>query len=163
MRPLTELAQQANLKLTLAESLTAGMISAAVVDEPGASEYFLGSFVSYSDLSKVSLLGVSKAQISQHSAVDPEVAIQMAKGARVAMAQAHQLPIDAVVALSTTGVAGPETVAGQKVGLVFFGISSAHGDRVVSEQFSGDRAGVREQAKMRALALVREEFTALLG
>jgi PncC family amidohydrolase len=139
------------------------MVSAAVVDEPGASEYFLGSFVSYSDLSKVSLLGVSQAQISEKSAVDPEIAMQMAKGARTAMAQANQLPIDSVVALSTTGVAGPDTVAGHRVGLVFFGISSTNGDRVVSEQFSGDRVAVREQAKMRALALIREEFTALLG
>lgn len=163
MSTIGELCLGAKKYLALAESLTAGLVSAEIVSEAGASRYFLGSIVSYSDRTKVGLLGVDSVKISEQSAVSSEVAIQMALGARSALALANGLEANQVVAISTTGVAGPESVGNQPVGLVFLGVSSSRGERAVRAQFEGDRAQIRQAAKQAALELVREELTAVFG
>lgn len=163
MSTVGELCLGAKKYLALAESLTGGLVSAEIVSEAGASKYFLGSIVSYSDQTKIGLLGVDKSSIAQETAVSAEVSVQMALGARSALARANGLDITEVVALSTTGVAGPEPVGSQPVGLVFFGVSSALGERWMQAQFAGDRAEIRQAATRFALELVREELTALFG
>lgn len=149
--------------LALAESLTGGMVSSEIVAEAGASDFFLGSIVSYQDDAKTGLLGVSQSTMKSQTAVDPEVAIQMAEGARSRFANHCLKNYEDVIAVSTTGVAGPDPVGENPVGLVYFGISSAQASMVVVEHFAGTRAEIRELAAKRALELVREQFTAAIG
>lgn len=163
MPSLRELALPKNLKLALAESLTGGMVSAAIVAEAGASDFFLGSVVSYQDSVKVGILGVSQSTLASQTAVDPEVAIQMAQGVRAKLARHALLDYDQVIGISTTGVAGPDPVGENPVGLVYFGVSSARSEQVVVETFSGTRQEIRQQACDRALELIREQLSAVLG
>jgi nicotinamide mononucleotide (NMN) deamidase PncC len=69
-----------------------------------------------------------------------------------------QLPEDQVIGLSSTGVAGPDTLAGKAVGEVYLGISSRLGTKVFGEQFEGSRAQIRLAARDRALEILREEL-----
>jgi nicotinamide-nucleotide amidase len=95
----------------LAESMTGGRAASKLVEVPGASNYFLGSIVAYSVLSKIELLGVTKKTIQDFGVVSPEVALEMAIGAKQ-----H---FKADISLSVTGFAGPQ---GENVGLVYVAI-----------------------------------------
>ena len=142
------------LLLCTAESCTGGGVAQAVTGVEGASGWFDRGFVTYSNASKSAMLGVPAALIAQFGAVSEEVAAAMAQGALANSA--------ANVALSTTGIAGPGgAVPGKPVGTVCFAWSRAdatdtphatyttHTERLV---FGGDRAAVREQAAIHALA-----------
>lgn len=155
---LIALAESKGLLICAAESLTAGRVATEIANTPGASKVFLGSIVSYSDSSKVSLLGVASELIATNTAVAAEVALQMAVGVRDKFAQDNTSLKRQVVALSTTGVAGPEPVRGNPIGLVFIGIASERGTRVVSLEFPGTRAEISDQATGAAIALLREEL-----
>lgn len=161
MESLRTIAISKNLKVALAESLTGGLVSAEIVAEPGASDFFLGSVVSYQDAAKIGMLGVSPSTINSQTAVDPEVAIQMAQGVRAKFARHSLLDYNLVIGLSTTGVAGPDPVGENPVGLVYFGVSSAKVEQVVVETFSGSRNEIRQKATARALELIREQLTVL--
>src|SRR5438067_1235401 len=85
--------------LAAAESCTGGNIARWLTSVAGSSDYFQGGIVSYSNDSKVELLGVSRATLDSVGAVSRECAAEMARGARTAL--------HADVALSSTGIAGP--------------------------------------------------------
>jgi nicotinamide-nucleotide amidase len=136
------------LKLATAESCTGGSISDAFVRVPGVSATFLGSVVAYSNSIKEQVLGVDPADIQRVGAVSEEVAIAMARGAR------ERLGAD--VAISTTGIAGPEGGTPEKpVGLVWFGLATEDG-RVSARRhvFPGARSDVRMRATMTALNIL---------
>lgn len=154
-------ARTKGLWLALAESLTGGALSAELVSEPGASEVFLGSVVSYQDQVKSQLLGASAQLIASQSAVDPEVAIQMAVGAREKLARACQIDAESVIGVSTTGVAGPDPVGSKDPGEVYIGISSRRGERVYAERFEGDRNQIRVAVVRRALEIIGDEIAGL--
>lgn len=155
---LIALAESKGVFLCAAESLTAGRIATEITNSPGSSKVFLGSIVSYTNKSKSGLLAVAPDLLAQRTAVDPEVAIQMAKGARAKFAEANQLNVEHVVAVSATGVAGPESVGANPPGLVFIGVASAQGGRASSLKLAGTRSEIAEQAAIAALALLREEL-----
>lgn len=146
------------LFVATAESLTAGLICSALVETPGSSKVVLGGINCYQDQIKQQLLGVPSSLLQQQSAVDPEVAAHLASQVRSKFALAMQLPEDQVIGLSSTGVAGPDTVAGKAVGEVYLGISSRLGTKVFAEQFEGSRAQIRLAARDRALEILREEL-----
>lgn len=152
------LAQAKGIQIALAESLTAGLISAKLAEIPGASKVLLGGVVSYQDQVKSQLLGVSPSLLQMQSAVDPEVAAQMAEGVRSKLAFAMQLDQDLVIGLSATGVAGPDSVGQNGPGVVYLGLSSRAGTKVFAEQFEGSRAEIRSQTVTRALEILREEL-----
>lgn len=103
-----------------AESCTGGLIATMLTDVPGASAVVDRGFVTYSNAAKVEMLGVSTETLDQFGAVSQQAAIEMAAGALM-----HSR---AGIALSVTGIAGPEGGTEDKpVGLVWFGI--AVGDR----------------------------------
>jgi nicotinamide-nucleotide amidase len=158
---LIQLAESRGVWLCTAESLTAGSLAAAIAAEPGASKAFLGSLVSYQDSIKSQLLGVSAPLIANQSAVDPEVCAQMAQGAVRKFAKAAGLDEAKVLAVSTTGVAGPDPVGDKAVGLVYLGLAS--GERVVVHELSlsGGRKEIVSAVVARALELVREELTGI--
>ena len=137
------------LKLALAESCTGGMIAAALTDIPGSSEFFERGFVTYSNLSKIEMLGVSIKTLEDHGAVSKETAIEMSKGALKKSA--------ADVTIAVTGIAGPTGgTADKPVGTVH--ISCATYDTVLHKkfQFSGDRSDVRASTMENALMMLIE-------
>jgi PncC family amidohydrolase len=135
-------------KLALAESCTGGAIAARITRVPGSSDYFTTSVVSYSNESKVRLLGVKQATLDAHGAVSRETAIEMAEGALRAVA--------ADIALSTTGVAGPSGGSEAKpVGTVWIGLAQRGGSDARLFKFSGDRDRVIHGGAQAALNWLR--------
>lgn len=161
-----ECARSLGLTVAIAESLTGGLIAAALVDVPGASQVFVGGIVSYNTELKHTLLGVESELLEREGPVHPLVAEQMALGARAACAthrsiDAHLTHPD--VSVSVTGVAGPEpdAASGQPPGVVWIGVSSRLGERSERREFSGDRSSIRVQARDAALMLLRDELQLL--
>lgn len=101
-----------NMKLGIAESVTGGMITSALVDVPGASNTLKGGVVSYTAESKNKLLGVSLDTIEKHGEVSSQVAKEMAMGIR------NKLKTDFSIAV--TGEAGPFDNTPNKNCLVYF-------------------------------------------
>lgn len=128
-----------NLTLATAESCTGGMVSEILTSVPGASRYFLASCVTYSNESKVKLLGVCEETIMQHGAVSVETAAEMASGIRSITG--------ADIGISTTGVAGPDGGTDLKpVGTVCFGLDYKGQIITRKEIFKGDRESIRKQS-----------------
>lgn len=128
--------------LVTAESCTGGLLAGALTSVPGSSAWFDQGWITYTNVSKQSQLGVSQESLKAFGAVSEVVAKQMAAGA-LAMAP------HATLALSTTGIAGPGGGSADKpVGLVWFGFARrTEEDTVVtavSHVFTGDRAAVRQ-------------------
>ncbi len=146
------------LYLTFAESLTGGALCAKVVEVAGASEVVLGGLVAYQDSVKSSLLGVSSSLISNQSAVDPEVAAQMATGVRAKFSDAQGVAEELVVGIATTGVAGPDQVLERAAGEVFIAISSSFGTAVYAEKFQGTRIEIIQATVSRSLEIIREHL-----
>ena len=122
--------------ITTAESCTGGLISGRIVNVGGASSVFNQSFVTYSNEAKRDLLGVKQETLDSVGAVSRETAEQMARGAAKAA--------NAEVALSVTGIAGPDGGTPEKpVGLVYIGCC-CYGETVVERHvFKGNRMEIR--------------------
>jgi nicotinamide-nucleotide amidase len=127
-------------KIATVESCTGGQLAALFTDFPGSSEWFDRGFVTYSDPSKIEMVGVNVATLARYGAVSEQVAAEMAQGG-----VAHS---EAKYALSITGVAGPGGGSENKpVGMVCFawaGFSPLPQTKI--EYFQGDRQAVREQS-----------------
>ena len=160
---LVELLVERGYYLVTAESLTGGLIGAEITKTAGSSQVYLGGVAAYQNQVKEQLLGVSPILIANQGAVDAEVAAQMAAGARSKFALYCQKPIDKVIGVSTTGVAGPGESDGKPAGTVYVGVSSVAGESVYAHQFEGDRSRIREQAVSAALAAVREQLQVISG
>lgn len=140
--------------IALAESLTGGLLTSALIDLPGASSAVLEGYIVYSNAAKTRLLGVSEDTLRNFGAVSQECALEIARGARKASG-AHW-------ALSTTGIAGPDGgTPNKRVGLVYIALSGAGGDAVIKREFNGDRANVRISSVKHALNLLRERLISL--
>jgi PncC family amidohydrolase len=137
--------------LALAESCTGGLLSSLITDVPGSSDYFLASLVTYSNSSKMSLLGVRDATLKDHGAVSAPTAEEMAAGARAAG--------KADIGLSVTGIAGPGGGSKEKpVGLVFFALDLKGVRNVEQMIFSGDRIAIKKAAAEHALKMLIEHL-----
>lgn len=131
--------------IATAESLTGGLLCAALVDVPGASDVVAGGIVAYSSEVKVELLGVGRTTIEEVGTVDPVTAVQMAWGA------VEQVP-GATIGVSTTGVAGPGPSEGHEAGTVYVAVATAHEAHVLDLHLSGDRSRIREATVAAALS-----------
>lgn len=147
-----------NLTIAVAESLTGGLLVAELVGVPGASAVVNGGVVAYNTAVKGTLLGVDVELLAARGAVDPDVAIQMAEGVRVACAVAGH---PASVGISTTGVAGPDPQDGASVGTVFVGIATDSGTSVVSLHLGGSRQAIREAVVSESLTHLKKVLTDL--
>ena len=133
--------------LATAESLTGGGIGAALTAVSGASAVYKGGIISYTNEVKHNLLGVPVGMLNQYGAVSEPVAKAMAEGARKVL--------DADIAVSVTGLAGPAgDEFGNPVGTVFIGYSDNAVSVVKHCLFSGDRESIRNQTIAEALNLV---------
>lgn len=154
MSEIVELAVQAGQALmdrgllaATAESCTGGGIAMALTEIPGSSLWFESGFVTYSNASKTRLLNVPAALLEMHGAVSEEVAAAMATGA-LANSSAQ-------VAVSVTGIAGPDgAVPGKPVGTVCFGFAMNRHVHTEKQLFLGDRHGIRAQAVIHALKII---------
>ncbi len=141
--------------VAVAESLTGGLVSAALTDVPGASAVVRGGVLAYASDLKTSVLGVDGVLLANVGAVDGVVAEQMAAGVRELMG--------ATYGLATTGVAGPDPAVGKPVGTVFVAVCGPGPARVKALALSGDRAHIRAQSVTAVLMLLDEQLDAQAG
>jgi len=136
-------------RLALAESCSGGLLAARITDLAGASEYFVGGGVAYSNEAKAEMLGVDPGLIEAKGAVSPEVAEEMAKGAIERF--------DADVAVSITGIAGPGGGSEEKpVGYVCFNARLADGTSIARDPvIPGGRLDIRERSALVGMHLLR--------
>ena len=148
---VSEMLCNSNLTISTAESCTGGMVAARLISYPGISSVFKEGLVTYSNEAKVNRLGVREDTLKTYGAVSEETAKEMVEGvARIANTD---------VAISTTGIAGPDGGNDEKpVGLVYVGVY-IKGNTIVNKlNLSGGREAIREKATMNALNILRKEL-----
>jgi nicotinamide-nucleotide amidase len=123
------------MTVAAAESLTGGLVTAALTTVPGASAVVRGGVVAYAADLKCALLGVDTGLLARVGTVHQDVALAMARGVRERLG--------ASVGVATTGVAGPDPADGQPVGTVHIAVSTSRLARHVALMLGGDRAGIR--------------------
>jgi len=144
-----DLLRSRSATVAVAESLTGGLVGAALTAVAGASAAFRGGITAYAPELKSSLLGVDPELLARHGPVHPAVAVAMAAGIRAGAA--------ATYGLATTGVAGPEPSGGVAAGTVYVAVvGPGSQQRVQWAQFMGDRAAIRAQTVEWALGLLVE-------
>ncbi|RAJ35924.1 nicotinamide-nucleotide amidase [Kitasatospora sp. SolWspMP-SS2h] len=141
--------------LAVAESLTGGLLAAALVGVPGASAVFRGSVTAYATELKSALLGVDEGLLDVYGPVHPVVARQMAEGVRRLLG--------ADWALATTGVAGPEPQDGQPVGTVYVALAGPAGTEALPLRLSGGRDTIRQGSVDAALELLLRRLASRPG
>jgi nicotinamide-nucleotide amidase len=141
---LHHILREKKLYLSVAESCTGGLVQKMVTDLAGSSDVFLGGVVSYANEIKVKILKVKAETLSKYGAVSEECAREMVTGVRDLT--------DSDIAISTTGIAGPEGGTAEKpVGMVCFGFSVHNNIWSITHIFNGDREIIRQQAAEFAL------------
>lgn len=149
VKDLAEICEKNHAYVAVAESMTAGLLSAAITSVPGASSYFLGGSVCYQPKAKYLGCGVSPKKIFKYGAVSEEVTRDMASGIRIRM--------QAVIGLAITGIAGPNPGVAPNAGLpgtVYISISKENKDIVKKFMFEGNRDTVRYEAVKAGLRLL---------
>jgi nicotinamide-nucleotide amidase len=141
-------AKEAGVRIATAESCTGGLVSGCLTAIPGSSSVIDSGFITYSNEAKIRLLGVPRDAIAEHGAVSDVVASAMAEGA---LAQA-----DAEIAISCTGIAGPDGGTKDKpVGLVYLALAQTNQDAMVKRYvFAGTRTDIRRATVAAALELL---------
>ena len=150
------LLKEKNLTLGCAESCTGGLIAKRITDLSGASQFFKGGIVSYTNEVKANVLGVSQEMLQHLGAVSAPVAQAMAEGARKALG--------CDIAISSTGVAGPDKDdRSNEVGTIFVAVATPDGSYVRALKLSprAVRARLRTQTAHHAFDLVRRYLSGL--
>jgi nicotinamide-nucleotide amidase len=146
--------------IAVAESLTGGLLTSALVSVPGASAVLAGGLVAYDTELKRSLLGVDAQVLAAHGPVHPDVAMEMAAGVRTTLAVRGE---PARIGLSTTGVAGPDPQGGQPPGTVFVGLAVDDEVQSFALALHGDRTAIRAQTVARALEILASALGVPVG
>jgi nicotinamide-nucleotide amidase len=159
MDKLTEISQRVGellnnnaMQLATAESCTGGGISSTITEVAGSSAWFDRAFITYSNESKVEMLGVLSSTLDQWGAVSEQTAIEMAKGALTKSS--------ASIACSVTGIAGPTGGTVEKpVGMVCFcWIDDSGWVEVETVVFAGTRREIRNQTIYHALQVIENKL-----
>ena len=146
-------ARDAGVVIATAESCTAGMIAATLTEVPGSSAVLDRGFVTYSNATKMEMLGVKSATLDRVGAVSEEVAREMAEGALQNS--------NASLAVSVTGIAGPGGSEFQPEGRVCFGLAQrGAGTRTKTIDFGAlGRQNVRQATRDEALSLLADAIS----
>ena len=149
---LYSLAIKLRCKIVSAESCTAGLLAASLTEIPGSSAFFEQGYITYSNHSKTSVLGVENKTLEKFGAVSEEVAKQMAKAALKRS--------KSTVAISITGIAGPGGSDCKPEGLVCFAVAKENGKIRTETKTYGPigRGTIRSHAVETAIALLHEEL-----
>ena len=142
-----------NLTIITMESCTGGLISSAITDTPGSSKVFDRGLITYSNESKVELLGVSKVNIDTHGAVSREVVTEMATNLIKSVKSLKKISI------ATTGVAGPGKSEHKPVGLVW--LASYRYDKLIIKKLNFgilSRHEIRQKTVFESLKLLQESL-----
>lgn len=136
--------------MATAESCTGGLVAGAITTIPGASAVFTHGFITYSNAAKTQMLGLPGELLEMAGAVSEPVALRMAQGARTRAG--------VNVAVSITGIAGPEGGTPEKpIGTVWFGLDGPSGASTYHQIFHGNRDAIRAQSVAFALKLLEQE------
>jgi nicotinamide-nucleotide amidase len=142
-----QLLRDKNYTVATAESCTGGSIIACLTDIAGSSDVVDRGFITYSNQAKIDMLGVPKDLLEQYGAVSEEVAIAMADGAQ------SRGGVD--VAVSVTGIAGPDGGSEEKpVGLVHFAVNAPNNTYHAQHIFEGNRTEIRRKSVAIALNMI---------
>ena len=144
-RQLGKVLKQHGMKIVTAESCTGGGIAQAITEIPGSSAWFDRGFVTYSNAAKLQMLQVKQSTLDEFGAVSEQVAIEMVEGAL--------MNSDADLAVSVTGIAGPDGGSKQKpVGTVYIACKKrGNNTNCEAQEFLGNRSQIREQTIKRVL------------
>lgn len=145
-RQVVQLLTARGQTVAVAESLTGGLVAAALTSVPGASVVVRGAVVAYATDIKAALVGVPADLLARNGPVDPAVAAAMATGVRERLGASY--------GVSTTGVAGPGPADGKPQGTVFIGVDGPSGATGSGVRLAGDRQEVREATVRAALSLL---------
>lgn len=141
------------VQIATVESCTGGLIGHAITEIPGSSRYYLGGFVTYSDQTKQSMVGVPAEILEAHGAVSAQTAVAMAAGGRERT--------KAQIGLSVTGIAGPDGGSPAKpVGLTYVAVVDAAGSEVRRFIWTGSREENKRASAAAALQLALERMAA---
>lgn len=155
-----DLLRQKKLTLGVVESATGGLISHLITNVVGSSDYYKGSIISYSNETKINVVGVKAATLNRYGAVSAQVAEEMAAGGRKVL--------DVDICLADTGIAGPGgATTGKQVGLFYIGLShpstalrTGQGETSSRKHiFNGDREQNKRLAAETALNWLKEYLT----
>ena len=138
-----------NFTIATAESCTGGLLASRLTDFAGASNYFKGGVIAYTNEIKKSVLKVTT--LDEFGAVSSQTALEMAKNVREIF--------DTTYGLSTTGVAGPTTSEGKPVGTVFIAIAGENVSEVREFHFKGTRSEIKFQTADEAFNLMMKYTT----
>ncbi|MCL2491402.1 MAG: CinA family protein [Coriobacteriia bacterium] len=154
-RQLTEAAQALQdacrarkISVSVAESLTAGLVGSTLAEISGASSYFRGGVICYTDQVKVDVLNVALLTIEERGAVSRKCAKEMVRGVNKLF--------DTKASVAVTGEAGPKSASGKPVGRVW--VAWSVGGQVDEKKFNfvGDRNEIRQQAAHVAISLLTD-------
>ena len=153
LKDLYTIAIERGSKIVSAESCTAGLLAACLTEMPGSSAFFEQGYITYSNRSKIIVLGVDKKILEKHGAVSEEVAKQMAEGALNRSM--------GTIAISITGIAGPGGSDYKPEGLVCFAVAQKYGEIRVETMEYGPlgRRNIRSSAVVKAIELLHEELS----
>ena len=129
---------QRHLTISVAESLTGGLVAASLTQIPGASAVFKGGIIAYRDETKEQVLKVDPALITKFTSISEPVAQSMATNIREIM--------NTDIGIATTGVAGPDKSEGFAPGIVFVAISIGDHNICQKLELVGDRTQIRDQS-----------------
>jgi len=146
------LLKERGLTLAAAESCTGGLLSKRLTDIPGASSVYPGGVVTYSEQSKIGLLGVPHELIKEKNAASSEVALLMAENVRI--------KLNADIGVSITGIAGPDSdSSGHRPGTVFVALTTKEASYCEALQLPGDREQIRRSSASHALEMIKRILT----
>lgn len=143
---ISDLLKKSQQTISVAESLTGGLVASRLTNLPGSSDYFIGGIVSYSPRIKVTQVGVPAAIISQYGVVSKETAISMAEEIKKRFRTE--------IGLAATGVAGPAPIPPAPVGKVFIALSGKNVTDWKELNLQGTRNEIREKTAQACLGLL---------
>ena len=148
MKDLVSLFTEKKLTLSCAESLTGGLFASTITSIPGVSKLFKGGVVTYWNEAKANVISVSKDTIDEYGVVSSECASEMVRGVKKLF--------NTDVAISFTGNAGPTSMEGKPVGLVYIGIIVKETVFTFEYMFEGDRNQIREACVKQGIKKILE-------
>ncbi len=145
-KQIADLLGKSKQTVSVAESVTGGLISSHLSSVSGSSDYFIGGIVCYHPRIKVVQVGIPASLINQHGMVSKEVAVSLAEEIR------KRFKTD--IGISSTGVAGPGTIPPAPAGKVYIALASEKGSEWKELNLQGTRGEIREKAAQAAMGLL---------